>query len=123
MLYVSSPKVPDQYTPAGGSVHLIVRCDDELATISVRDTGIGIAAENLTHIFDRFYCVPDAKRKTGRGAGLGLALTQWIAEQHNTSINVKSQPQVGSQFSFILPILTGDTYSSKAIHEVKNFLL
>ena len=97
-----------QYTPAGGSVHLSVRWDAQRASISVRDTGIGIAAEHLPHIFDRFYRVPNAKQRTGRGVGLGLALAQWIAEQHNTSISVQSQPGAGSVFSFTLPTFTED---------------
>jgi signal transduction histidine kinase len=97
-----------QYTPAGGSVHLSVRLDGERAAICVRDTGIGIAVEHLPHIFDRFYRVPDARQRSGRGAGLGLALAQWIAEQHNTEISVQSQPGGGSLFSFTLPVFTGD---------------
>jgi heavy metal sensor kinase len=92
-----------QYTPAMGSVSLSVHCETRHATVSVSDTGIGIASEHLSRIFDRFYRVAEAKRRTGRGVGLGLALAQWIAEQHNTSIAVQSQPLVGSQFSFTLP--------------------
>jgi heavy metal sensor kinase len=97
-----------QYTPAGGSVHLSVRLDAQRATISVRDTGIGIAAEYLPHIFERFYRVPGAKQRTDGGAGLGLALAQWIAEQHNTFISVQSQPGAGSVFSLALPAISKD---------------
>jgi signal transduction histidine kinase len=99
-----------QYTPAGGAVHLRVCSDALQTTVSVHDTGIGIAAQHLPHIFDRFYRVPNVKRRTGRGAGLGLSLAQWIAEQHDTSISVQSQPGAGSLFSFTLPTLA----SSKA---------
>jgi signal transduction histidine kinase len=94
-----------QYTPAGGAVHLSVCSDTRQATVSVHDTGIGIAAEHLPHIFNRFYRVPNVKRRTGRGAGLGLSLARWSAEQHNTLISVQSQPGAGSLFSFTLPTL------------------
>jgi heavy metal sensor kinase len=97
-----------QYTPAGGAVYLSLRSDAQRATVSVCDTGIGIAGEHLPHIFGRFYRVPAAKRRTGRGAGLGLSLAQWIAEQHDTSISVQSQFGSGSVFSFTLSILPGD---------------
>jgi heavy metal sensor kinase len=107
------------HTPADGSVYLSVRCDVHQATVSVGDTGVGIAAEHLPHIFERFYRVPDAKRRTRSGTGLGLALAQWIAEQHNTSISVQSQPQVGSQFSFTLPILTDGKLLAEVVSESK----
>jgi heavy metal sensor kinase len=97
-----------QYTPAGGSVHLSVRSDAQQATVSVCDTGIGIASEHLPHIFDRFYRVPTAKRRAGRGAGLGLSLAQWIAGKHGTSISVQTTFGFGSVFLFGLPTLTGD---------------
>jgi heavy metal sensor kinase len=108
-----------QYTPAGGAVHLKIQCNSHLAVISVCDSGIGIESEHLPHVFDRFYRVPNAKRRTGRGAGLGLALSQWIAEQHSTSISVQSTPGVGSQFSFPLPISTDDTSLTEINRERK----
>lgn len=103
-----------QYTPAGGTVDLKIHCNNHLAVVSVHDSGVGIGSEHLPHVFDRFYRVPNAKRRTGRGAGLGLALAQWIAEQHNTSIFVQSTPGTGSQFSFSLAISTDDTSLTEA---------
>ena len=80
-------------------------------TLAVRDTGIGIAAEHLPRIFDRFYRGgPTRGAQTGdsnsRGSGLGLALGKWIAERHGTRLTVESQPGQGSCFSFSLERLS-----------------
>jgi two-component system, OmpR family, Ni(II)-sensor and/or redox sensor kinase NrsS len=92
-----------QYTSGGGQV--VVRLTtpsttrDRLASIAVKDTGIGIAAAEQTRIFDRFYRVDsDRSRKTG-GTGLGLAIAQAIAIKHQTRIKVESQVNQGSIFT------------------------
>jgi heavy metal sensor kinase len=92
-----------KYTAPGGAVHVDMRLDGSSAVIQVRDTGAGIAPEDLPHIFDRFYrTARDRSRKTG-GAGLGLAIAQWLAARHGGTIQVESTPGSGSTFRLILP--------------------
>jgi signal transduction histidine kinase len=94
-----------KYTPGGGTVALELREQDGAATITVRDTGIGIAAGDLPHIFERFWRADPARSRTGDrpGVGLGLAITKWIAEAHGGSITVQSRPGRGTAFTVILP--------------------
>ncbi len=90
------------YTPEGGEVS--VRCyplsDQEIA-IDVRDTGVGISAEELPRIFDRFYRADQAR--SVRGFGLGLTIARKIAERHGGRIEVESEPGQGSRFRLIFP--------------------
>ncbi|HEX5004914.1 MAG TPA: ATP-binding protein [Gemmatimonadales bacterium] len=94
-----------KYTPAGGSVSLALQDVEEGARVVVRDTGIGIASVDLPHIFDRFWRADPARSRTGDrpGVGLGLAITQWIAEAHGGTITVQSRPGRGSSFVVTLP--------------------
>jgi two-component system, OmpR family, sensor kinase len=94
-----------KYTPRGGTVSLSLEEDEDWVTFSVRDTGIGIAAGDLPHIFERFWRADPARSRTGArpGTGLGLAITQWIAEAHGGSITVQSRPGRGSIFAVRLP--------------------
>lgn len=93
-----------QATPHGGEVRVILRRSEEEAIILIQDTGIGIAPEDLSRIFDRFYRVhKDRSRQTG-GSGLGLEIAQTIAKNHQGSIQVQSQVGVGSTFTVRLPI-------------------
>nr|WP_299489625.1 ATP-binding protein [Acaryochloris sp. IP29b_bin.137] len=78
---------------------------DQQAVLQVRDTGVGMADEEQSNIFDRFYRVDcDRNRQTG-GSGLGLAIAQAIAQKHQGRITVQSQPSKGSLFIIHLPIL------------------
>jgi signal transduction histidine kinase len=90
-----------KYTPAGGTVTLAVQAVDEGVEARVTDTGPGITAEHLPHIFERFYRVNDAR--TAGGAGLGLAIARQIAEAHGGRIDVVSCPGRGSTFTLYLP--------------------
>ena len=75
------------------------------AAIIVGDDGIGIPAAHLPYVFDRFYRVDTARTRTGArpGAGLGLAITKWIAEAHGGTIAVQSRPGRGTVFTVSLP--------------------
>lgn len=95
-----------QYTPNGGQVVVSLTTHDRTALITVKDTGIGIAAVEQTRIFDRFYRVDsDRSRQTG-GTGLGLAIAQAIAIKHETRIKVESQAHQGSIFTVELATLS-----------------
>jgi signal transduction histidine kinase len=94
-----------KYTPKGGTIALGLEEDEEWVTFTVRDSGIGIAAGDLPHIFDRFWRADQARSRSGErpGTGLGLAITKWIAEAHGGSISVQSRPGRGSVFTVRLP--------------------
>jgi two-component system OmpR family sensor kinase len=94
-----------KYTPRGGTVGLRLAEDDGEVVFTVSDTGIGIAAGDLPHIFERFWRADPARSRTGDrpGTGLGLAITKWIAEAHGGSITVQSRPGRGSLFTVRLP--------------------
>src|SRR5262249_57261805 len=78
-----------KYAPAGGTVRLTVERAGQRATISVADTGIGIPAEALPHIFARFYRVDTARSLDGAGGGLGLSICQWVARAHGGGNNAR----------------------------------
>jgi len=93
-----------KYTDAGGKVRLEVRrASGGKATVRVSDTGRGIPAEALPHIFDRFYRVDKARSLEMGGAGLGLAIARWIAEAHGGSIRAESEPGTGTTMTVELP--------------------
>jgi signal transduction histidine kinase len=95
-----------KYTPRGGSVDISLTSYEHTAAFAVRDSGIGISASDLPHIFERFYRADRARsRGTERsGFGLGLAISQWIAEAHGGSISVRSRYGRGSTFTVTLPV-------------------
>ena len=94
-----------KYTPAGGQVSLGLVDQDSNLVVTVSDTGIGIAAGDLPHIFDRFWRADPARSRAGErpGTGLGLAITKWVAEAHGGTISVQSRPGRGTQFTVTLP--------------------
>jgi signal transduction histidine kinase len=88
-----------RYTPAGGEVRIGLRAGAAGgATITVRDTGAGIAPEALPHVFDRFY-----KSDESRGTGLGLAIARNLAEAHGGRLTAASQPGQGTVMTLELP--------------------
>lgn len=93
-----------KYTPAGGSVAIRLEARGGLAVASVSDTGIGIAKEDLAHIFDRFWRADKARSREQGGAGLGLSIAKWIVETHRGSIDVKSELGRGSAFYLSVPL-------------------
>jgi signal transduction histidine kinase len=98
-----------KYTPQGGTVSLGLDDKPDAVIFSVRDTGIGIAAGDLPHIFERFWRADPARSRTGDrpGIGLGLAITKWIVEAHGGSITVQSRPGRGTLFTVWLPKAQG----------------
>lgn len=94
------------YTPRGGSVTVNIKLspDDERVGIEVRDTGAGIEANDLPHIFERFYRADKARTRVGGGTGLGLAITREIIARHHGTIKVDSVAGKGSTFSVYLPV-------------------
>jgi len=94
-----------KYTPAGGRIWMSLTGTATAATISVRDTGVGIAPGDVARVFDRFWRADVARSRTGErpGFGLGLAIAKWIAEAHGGSIAVTSRPGRGSTFTVTLP--------------------
>jgi signal transduction histidine kinase len=85
-------------------VTLVLSLEDSQAIIEVRDTGIGIAKQDLPHVFERFYRADQARSRETRGSGLGLSIAKWIAETHNGSIDLRSQPGQGTTVSIRLPL-------------------
>ncbi len=88
-----------QYTSPGGKVTVILKREDRYAVIQVQDTGIGIAPQDQSHIFDRFYRVSSDRSRATGGSGLGLAIAKAIAQAHQGSIQVQSQLGKGSIFT------------------------
>ena len=96
-----------RFTPDGGTITLVTRSPaegEQVAQLTVRDTGVGIPADKLPHVFERFYQVdPTAGYRVG-GAGLGLAIVQRIVEAHGGKVWAESAPGRGSAFTLTLPI-------------------
>jgi heavy metal sensor kinase len=93
-----------KYTPPGGIIHLNVRSLDGKAILEVVDTGIGIPAGALPHVFDRFYRVDKARSREIGGAGLGLAIVKSICAAHGGRVGVESSESRGSRFKVELPL-------------------
>lgn len=95
-----------KYTPRGGEVELQLTATEQEAAFTVRDTGIGIAAIDLPNIFDRFYRADRVRsRQSERGGfGLGLSISQWIAQAHGGTLTVQSRLHRGSTFTVTLPV-------------------
>ena len=94
-----------QYTPQGGDVYLSLELIKDQARVIVRDTGPGIPADDLPHIFERFYRA-EKSRTRGRstGFGLGLSIANWIVEKHGGRIEVVSREGQGTTFAVWLPL-------------------
>jgi heavy metal sensor kinase len=92
-----------KYTPPGGHVFIKGSADSNSIRIEVRDTGQGISAESLPHIFDRFYRADPSRNKQVAGVGLGLSFVKWIVEEHHGRIQVASELNSGSTFTIFLP--------------------
>jgi hypothetical protein len=92
-----------KYTPAGGQIVVDVAVIDAHVRISVRDTGIGIPADELPSLFTRFFRASTARDSSISGNGLGLAIVKSIVERHGGEVGVESEPGHGSTFTVTLP--------------------
>ncbi len=104
-----------KYTPSGGQVTLAFAREGDWVRVSVADTGVGIPAQDLPRVFDRFYRVDKARARdassfdlrsgpSGGGTGLGLSIAKWIVDQHGGRISAQSQVGKGSTFTVWLPL-------------------
>ncbi len=93
-----------KYTPPTGQISAGLRRDGPQAEITIRDSGIGIPAEDLGHVFDRFYRADPARSRDPGGSGLGLPIAHWIVEQHGGEIRLESRPGAGTTAIVRLPI-------------------
>jgi signal transduction histidine kinase len=92
-----------KYSRPGGQVSIEVSRGEDEALLRVRDEGLGIPAEALPHVFDRFYRVDSARVRDGGGSGLGLAICREIALAHGGRVVAESENGRGSSFSLVLP--------------------
>jgi signal transduction histidine kinase len=99
-----------QYTPQGGSVFVSLAKIGDQVRVIIRDTGPGIPAEDLPHIFERFYRAEKSRtRSRAAGYGLGLSIANWIIEHHAGRIQVESREGQGTTFAIWLPLLAAAT--------------
>jgi signal transduction histidine kinase len=103
------------YTDRGGSITLAAEAGADSVTISVADTGAGIPAAFVPHVFDRFFRVPGQSR--GTGTGLGLAIVREIVLAHGGSITCASEPGVGTTFRLTLPLRSASAGESLTVPE------
>ena len=106
-----------KFTPRDGSIEVRVEPAGQGARIDVIDTGVGIDAEELPHIFERFYRGSQANEARGSGSGLGLAIVRSIVDMHGGSIEVESRVGAGSRFSVTLPADPRMVAGTPAAHE------
>jgi heavy metal sensor kinase len=92
-----------KYTPAPGMVEVNLSVVSKHAVLLVKDSGIGIAQNDLPHVFDRFYRA-DPSRSQVEGSGLGLAIAKWIAEMHQADLSVTSTEREGTTFRLTVPL-------------------
>ena len=92
-----------KYNVPNGRLYITLRRDEDNAIIQIRDTGVGIPADSLPHIFERFYRVDKARSRKSGGSGLGLAIVRIIIERNGGSISVESTMGEGTVFTVVFP--------------------
>jgi signal transduction histidine kinase len=93
-----------KYTPAGGAIRVAAGVSQGALVVTVHNTGSVIPAEDLPHVFERFYRVDKSRARAVEGSGLGLAIAQEVAQRHRGRIDVASTPAEGTIFSVTLPL-------------------
>jgi signal transduction histidine kinase len=106
-----------KFTSPQDNVHVRVGAKAGQARLTVADTGCGIPADQLPHIFDRFYRGDPSRQRSGAGshvggAGLGLAIARWIVDAHGATITVDSTIGQGTQVTVMFPVAASQTLSS-----------
>lgn len=91
-----------RYTPPGGKIDLIWRMDHDVGKLIVADTGIGIPAQHLPRLTERFIADRSRSRETG-GTGLGLAIVKHVLTRHHATLDIESEPGKGSRFTARFP--------------------
>lgn len=104
-----------QYTSSGGKVTIRLTKHTGYAVVSIQDSGIGIASDQLPFVFDRFWRADKARSRRQGGTGLGLSIAQAIAQRHRGKITVTSQVNVGSRFQVRLPIKGVEKSAKKTV--------
>jgi len=92
------------YNRPGGTIAVTLHRKDSWAVITIADTGVGIAQENLPHVFDRFYRVDSSRARHKGGAGLGLSIVATIVQRHGGHVQVESISNAGTIFTILLPV-------------------
>lgn len=98
-----------RYTPDGGEITFSTGTEDGHFFFQVQDSGIGIAAEDVPRIFDRFYRADLARDRAGGGTGLGLSIAKWIVDRHGGWFSVTSRPGIGTRVRVCLPAAQPET--------------
>lgn len=93
-----------KYTPVGGIVKVQIGASGGFAVASVSDTGIGIAEDDMLHVFDRFWRADKVRSRAAGGAGLGLSIARWIVDQHHGTLSAESGQGQGSVFRISVPL-------------------
>ncbi|HLJ61144.1 MAG TPA: HAMP domain-containing sensor histidine kinase [bacterium] len=93
-----------RYTPRGGTVRITLRWENDGVRLAVADTGQGIGAGDLPHIFEHFYRTDQSRTRSSGGMGLGLAIVKSLVEAHHGRVTVESTPGAGSTFTVVLPM-------------------
>ena len=104
-----------KFTPEGGIININHKRTKNLLILEIEDTGIGIAAEDIPHIFERFYRADKSRTKNQGGQGLGLSIARWIIDSHHGKIEVKSKQGKGTKFIIYLPYGLKDYYMNKGL--------
>ena len=97
-----------KYNRQDGHVTVRTAIQEEQALLEVRDTGIGIAPEHLSHLGERFYRVDKARSREAGGTGLGLSIAHGIVVAHEGTLNLSSVPEQGTTVTLTLPLVHGD---------------
>jgi two-component system phosphate regulon sensor histidine kinase PhoR len=92
-----------KFTPPGGKISIQAELEKPYVRVELKDNGIGIQAEHLSRVFERFYRADKARSSQAGGTGLGLAIVRHIISAHQGKIEVESSPDSGSTFRIFLP--------------------